>query len=121
MHKKARLDVHHLFFAMQNSKQGLFVAWQDETAFRFIMLESALLIGLTFLLADTWTTTILLIFPVCLAILVELLNTAIENTVDRIGTEWHPLAKKAKDMGSAAQLVAQLFLLFVWLSYFFWA
>ena len=48
---------------------------------------------------------------------VELLNSAIENVVDRISLEWHPLAKKAKDMGSAAQFTAQLFLAAVWGGY----
>ena len=47
----------------------------------------------------------------------ELLNSAIENVVDRISLEWHPLAKKAKDMGSAAQFTAQLFLAAVWGGY----
>ena len=55
--------------------------------------------------------------PLVLCLLVELLNSAIENVVDRISLEWHPLAKKAKDMGSAAQFTAQLFLAAVWGGY----
>ena len=55
--------------------------------------------------------------PLVLCLLVELLNSAIENVVDRISLEWHPLAKKAKDMGSAAQFTAQLFLAAVWATY----
>ena len=55
--------------------------------------------------------------PLVLCLLVELLNSAIENVVDRVSLEWHPLAKKAKDMGSAAQFTAQLFLAAVWVTY----
>ena len=51
------------------------------------------------------------------ALLVELLNSAIENVVDRISPELHPLSKKAKDMGSAAQFTAQICILVVWGTY----
>ena len=49
-----------------------------------------------------------------IALLVELLNSAIENVVDRISPEPHPLSKKAKDMGSAAKFTAQICILVVW-------
>ena len=69
------------------------------------------------LLCRTWAEGILLILPLALAVVVELCNSAIENVVDRISPEWHPLAKKAKDMGSAAQLTAQILIALVWGSY----
>lgn len=68
-------------------------------------------------LGRDWTESVLLAVPLVLCLLVELLNSAIENVVDRISLEWHPLAKKAKDMGSAAQFTAQLFLAAVWGGY----
>ena len=60
---------------------------------------------------------LLLAVPLVFCLLVELLNSAIENVVDRVSLEWHPLAKKAKDMGSAAQFTAQIFLAAVWVTY----
>lgn len=68
-------------------------------------------------LGRDWAESVLLAVPLVLCLLVELLNSAIENVVDRISLEWHPLAKKAKDMGSAAQFTAQLFLAAVWGGY----
>lgn len=68
-------------------------------------------------LGRDWGESVLLAVPLVLCLLVELLNSAIENVVDRISLEWHPLAKKAKDMGSAAQFTAQLFLAAVWGGY----
>ncbi len=106
-----------LYHAVLNSLDGWRAAWKDEEAFRQITLGAALGSALALYLGTTWTERILLILPLVLCLLVELLNSAIENTVDRISTEWHPLAKKAKDMGSAAQFTAQIFLALVWGSY----
>ena len=58
-----------------------------------------------------------------LCLIVELLNSGIENCIDRISPELHPLSKKAKDQGSAAQFLAQIFLVTVWcawLAHYFW-
>ena len=68
-------------------------------------------------LGSSWAERVLLIVPLVLCVVVELLNTAIENVVDLVSPEWHPLAKKAKDMGSAAQFVCQIFLACVWLGF----
>lgn len=61
----------------------------------------------------------LLALPLVICLLVELLNSAIENAIDRISLEKHPLSKKAKDMGSAAQFLAQTFLVGTWATYAF--
>jgi len=74
-------------------------------------------VPLACLIGRSWTETVLLILPLVLGVIVELLNTAVENVVDRISLDLHPLSKKAKDMGSAAQFTAQLFLVFVWGGY----
>ena len=64
-----------------------------------------------------WGDRVLLALVLVVALLVELLNSAIENVVDRISPELHPLSKKAKDMGSAAQFTAQICILVVWGTY----
>ena len=114
---KGRTGLVRLRNALHYSLDGYRAAWRDEQAFRQIVglcLPGLVLAGL---LCRTWTEGILLILPLILAIVVELCNSAIENVVDRISPEWHPLAKKAKDMGSAAQLTAQLLIAIVWGSY----
>lgn len=93
---KGKRGLVRLLNATRYSLAGYKAAWQDEEAFRQICL---------------------LAVPLVFCLLVELLNSAIENVVDRISLEWHPLAKKAKDMGSAAQFTAQLFLAAVWGGY----
>lgn len=104
----------HLLDAFRYSLHGLESAFKDEMAFRQIVLCAAIGIPAAVFLAGSWTEMILLILPLILAIIVELLNTAVESVVDRISMERHPLAKKAKDTASAAQFCAQIFALFVW-------
>lgn len=105
--------------ACRYSLDGYQSAWQDESAFRQIVLLAIAGIPLACLLGEGWSEKILLILPIILCIIVELFNSAIENVVDRISLEQHSLSKKAKDMGSAAQFTAQLFLACVWLGWFF--
>lgn len=104
-------ECHAVFLA------GYKAAWQDEEAFRQICLLAVIGLPLACWLGRDWAESVLLAVPLVLCLLVELLNSAIENVVDRISLEWHPLAKKAKDMGSAAQFTAQLFLAAVWGGY----
>ncbi|BCZ19862.1 Diacylglycerol kinase DgkA [Helicobacter sp. NHP19-012] len=100
------------------SKAGLKAAFKDEPAFRQVVLLALLgFIGACFA-AHSFTQFVLLILPGVLCMIVELLNSAIENAVDFTGTHKHPLAKKAKDMGSAAQFVALVFFILVWGGYF---
>jgi diacylglycerol kinase (ATP) len=84
-------------------------------AFRTELWLSALLIPLAFIITDNATHRILLISSLMLVMIVELLNTGIEITVDRISTDWHPLSKRAKDIGSAAVLLSVLNAIIVWL------
>ncbi|CCF80618.1 Diacylglycerol kinase [Helicobacter bizzozeronii CCUG 35545] len=100
------------------SKAGLKVAFADEPAFRQVVLLALLgFVGACFL-AHSFMHFVLLNLPGVLCLVVELLNSAIENAVDFTGTHEHPLAKKAKDMGSAAQFVALVFFILVWGGYF---
>lgn len=103
--------------ATRFSLQGLRAAFGHELAFRQIVFLSAAGMPLAAVIADTWAEAVLLVLPFFLSLIVELLNTAIENTVNRISLERHPLAKIAKDTASAAQFVAQLFIAVTWGSY----
>ncbi len=102
-----------MLHATAYSMAGLRAGWGD-TAFRQEALAAVILIPLAFWLGQTWVEVALLVLGVLLVMVVELLNTAIESTVDRIGPEWHALAKRAKDMGSAAVLLSLIFCLGVW-------
>lgn len=114
---KGRTGLRRLRNAVIYSLDGYRVAWRDEEAFRQIVILLAAGIPLAFLLGRNWAETVLLVLPLVLCVIVELFNTAVENVVDRISLDMHPLSKKAKDMGSAAQFTAQLFLAFVWGGY----
>ena len=72
------------------------------------------MVPLAFWLGQNWIEVALLAGSVLLVMIVELLNTGIEAAIDRISLEWHPLAKRAKDMGSAAVLLALLLCLAIW-------
>ena len=73
-----------------------------------------MLLPTAFWLGSTWVETVLLAGSVILIMIVELLNTGIEATIDRIGPEWHDLSKRAKDMGSAAVLLSLLLCAGTW-------
>ena len=97
------------------SLAGLRAAW-GETAFRQEALAAVVMIPAAFWLGHGWVETALLAGSVLLVMVVELLNTAIEAAVDRIGMEWHDLSKRAKDMGSAAVLLSLLLCAGIWLA-----
>jgi diacylglycerol kinase (ATP) len=97
------------------SLAGIAAAWRDEPAFREEVILSVLLIPLAFMFAPDKISLILMIGSILLVLALELLNTAVEATVNHISMERHPLAKKAKDTASAAVLIALLNVLFVWL------
>ncbi len=97
------------------SWQGLRAAWQHEAAFRQELVAAVIAIAVACWLDVDRVTRVLLIGSVVLVIIVEILNSGLEAVVDRIGSEHHPLAGRAKDMGSAAVLLTILLALFVWL------
>lgn len=115
--KEQRHGLVRLVHALRYSLDGLRATWKDEEAFRQIVLLCLVGIPLALYLGGSWAERVLLILPLVLCVVVELLNTAIENLVDLVSPEWHPLAKKAKDMGSAAQFVCQIFWACVWLGF----
>lgn len=96
------------------SLAGLQAAFTGEAAFRQLVLANVILIPLAFWLDVSRVERALLIAVCLLALIVELINSAIEAAIDRISLDRHPLSKNAKDMGSAAQLVAMTMIGIVW-------
>ncbi len=103
-----------IFRACNSSWLGLKGAFREEAAFRQELALAVLVIPLGLWLGHGSIERVLLIAPVFIILIVELLNSAIEATVDRIGLERHTLAGLAKDIGSAAVLVSFLLLAVVW-------
>ena len=93
---------------------GFRSAWRYESAFRQECTLAVILVPCAFLLAETYTQAALLIAAIGLVLVTELLNSAIEAVVDRIGHEHHQLAGQAKDMGSAAVFVSLVIVLVTW-------
>ena len=98
-----------------NSCAGLAAAWRNEAAFRQEVVMAVLLIPIAFLLTPVAVERALLVGTVILVMVVELLNSCVEAAIDRISLERHPLSKHAKDVGSAAVLMALVLLATVWL------
>lgn len=100
--------------ATRFSMQGFRAAWEGEAAFRFEVLLACVMLPLAVLLDFTSMERIALVGTVLLVLIVELLNSAVEAVVDRVGSEMHPLSGRAKDLGSAAVFVALLLTVFTW-------
>ena len=101
--------------AVRNSFAGFAAAIRSEDAFRQELILAAILVPLAFWAGDSGIERALLAGSVLLVLVVELLNSAIEATVDRISLELHPLAKRAKDLGSAAVMMALAMAALTWL------
>ena len=99
---KGRTGLDRIRHAAGYSLDGLISAYRGESAFRQETWLAVILVPLAFWLGQTWIETALLAGSVVLVMVVELLNSAVEATVDRISFELHELAKRAKDFGSAA-------------------
>ncbi|SEH61870.1 Diacylglycerol kinase [Bathymodiolus azoricus thioautotrophic gill symbiont] len=95
--------------------QGLKICYQSEVAFRQELWFGVVLISLAFWLKESAIERVLLIAPVFLVLIVEVLNSAIESVVDRIGDEYHALSGAAKDMGSAAVWLSLVLVLITWI------
>jgi diacylglycerol kinase (ATP) len=106
MSKPRKTGLRRIWNAMFYSLQGITVAWQHEAAFRQEAVLSIILIPLAFLVGDSAVERALLAGSCLLVLVTELLNSAIEATVDRIGSDQHELSGRAKDMGSAAVFIS---------------
>jgi diacylglycerol kinase (ATP) len=104
----------HIQNAVIYSWAGFKAAWKNEMAFRTETIVIALMLPVGFWMAQTVVEWALLIGSGLLVLITELLNSALETVVDRIGTEHHVLSKQAKDLGSAAAAVSMLTAAIVW-------
>jgi diacylglycerol kinase (ATP) len=111
---KGKTGLRRLWNALFHSLEGFRAAYQHEDAFRQEVMLAAVLIPLALFLPAAAIGKALMIAAVLLVLIVELLNSAVEATVDRISLEDHQLAKRAKDIGSAAVFVSLVSVLVVW-------
>ena len=112
--KKGKSGIKRIINAFGYSKDGLAAAYRYESAFRQVLWLNLILIVLTFILNFDSATKMLLIIASFVSLITELFNTAVEAAVDHTSTEKHELAKRAKDAGSAAQLLALTMFGIVW-------
>ena len=108
------LDIGRLIRAVRYSFAGLRDAFRDETAFRQESLLALVLIPVAIWLGENNVERALMIGALLVVLIVELLNSAIEAAIDRIGADFSNLSRKAKDLGSAAVFVSLVQALVVW-------
>ena len=113
---KGRTGVNRLRHATGHSVNGLRAAYHHESAFRQEFWMAAVMLPLAFWLGRGWVEASLLAGSVMLVLVVELINSAVEATVDRVSFELHDLSKRAKDYASAAVTLSLLLASGVWLS-----
>lgn len=111
---KSRNGLTRLAHAAKHSFSGLTEAW-NEKAFRLEIWLAIFMTPLAFMITEQWFVTTYLIGTIAAVLIIELINTAIESVVDRVGLEWNPLAKRAKDIASCAVLFSLLFCGFSWI------
>ena len=117
---KGKTGIKRLINAIGYSFSGFKVAFKKEDDFRQEVLMTLILVPLAFYISVNTIELVILIFSTLLVPIVELLNSAIEATVDRISLEKHKLAKRAKDIGSAAVFLSLINLFAVWLIILFY-
>ena len=110
--------INRVVLAFKNSQRAFKWLAKNEAAFK----QELFLLALSLIIISIWQIGIyekvMLLISVLFVIFAEVVNTAIEATIDRVGLEIHPLSGLAKDLGSAAVLIALLISLFVWISVF---
>ena len=113
---KGKQGLTRLFNALGYSRDGLSAAWKNEAAFREEVLLAAITLPLAVVLGKNGVERALLIGSILLILIVEILNSAVEAVVDKASPEKHELAKRAKDMGSAAVLLSLITAAAIWAS-----
>jgi len=112
--QKGKTGIKRVMNACRYSLQGFRYAWRNEAAFRQELTCVAILLPLALWLNVSTVERIALVGVLAIVIIVELLNSAIEAAIDRIGPEHHDLSGRAKDLGSAAVFVTLTLTLYVW-------
>ena len=105
---------YHLFKNTQYAIEGLIHALKTESSFKLELMAGVILIPLIFVLDFELLQQIALLVTAILVLIVELINSALENVVDLVTKEIHPLAKSAKDLGSTAVMFSILLHLALW-------
>lgn len=113
---KGRTGIDRIVRATLYSWDGLTLAYRGESAFRQEIWAASVMLPAACWLGRNWIETVLLAASVMLVLIVELLNSGIEATVDRVGFELHDLSKRAKDFASAAVLLSVLLCSAVWVT-----
>lgn len=111
---KGKTGIKRLINAIGYSMEGFKAAYHHEDAFRQEVLLTLVLVPLALYIESEALNRVLMIGSLLLVLIVELLNSAIEAVVDRVSIERHALAKRAKDIGSAAVFVAIVNVIVVW-------
>ncbi|MCH7506325.1 MAG: diacylglycerol kinase [Proteobacteria bacterium] len=114
MKKRGKTGLSRLIEATGHSIRGIKACWQHETAFRLDVLLCLILSALSFFVAESATQWLALIAPLFLLLIVELLNSAVEVTVDRIGREHNEMSGRAKDSSSAAVMLCLFLIATAW-------
>lgn len=114
MEKKSRAGWQRLVDAAGYSVQGLKAAWRHETAFRQECCLVLIMLPAAFWLGVNMTQRALLVFSLLLVLIIELINSAMEAAIDRIGPEPHRLSAQAKNLGSAAVMASLLAAALIW-------
>lgn len=113
---KKNTGIKRIILAAGYSIAGLKAAFRHEAAFRQELLLTIILIPLACWLKVESPQRVMMIAVLFLVLIVELLNSAIEAVVDRIGPEHHELSGRAKDLGSAAVLLSLLLTVYIWIA-----
>lgn len=115
MNNASIFNIPRLFKTLYHSVCGLIAAFKTETAFRQELILCVIFIPLAFYIGHSIAEKVILIFSILLILVVELVNSAIEAIIDRIGKDHNELSARAKDMGSAAVLIALINVVVIWL------
>ena len=113
--QKGRSPIARLWNALFYSLNGISAALRHEDAFRLEMLLALVLVPIALQMPTSGLGKAVMVASVLLVLIVELVNSAIEAVTDRISLEDHVLAKRAKDMGSAAVMISLINVPVVWL------
>ncbi len=114
MNNEGNIIVRRLVNATRYSLAGFAATWRHEEAFRLEILASIVMIPASFWIGRIAVEISLLTGTCFIVLITELLNTAIEATIDRISTEHHELSGRAKDIGSAAVFVSLVMTVLIW-------
>ena len=112
--KPGKTGITRILDATGYSMSGIRAAWKNEAAFRQEVVGGLVLLLLSFFIAANPLQWLFLVFPLLILLIVELINSALESVVDRIGPERHELSGRTKDMGSAAVFFSLVLIAVSW-------